>query len=71
MKRLSCLVVASLLLATASAVAAPVAVDAQPLCDDKHGDKKGDDKKGDDKKDDKDKKDAKGGDTKPKPPAFN
>jgi hypothetical protein len=60
MKRLSSLVVASVLALSASAVAAP-----QPLCDD-HGKK---DTK-DDKKDDKENKDAKGGDTKPKPPAF-
>jgi hypothetical protein len=63
MKRLSSLVVASFLVVTATAVAAPVA---QPQCDD-HG-KKGETKE--DKKDDKDKKDAKGGDPKPKPPAF-
>jgi hypothetical protein len=48
---------ASFLLASATAVAAPVSVDAQPQC--------GDDKKGDDKKDDK------SGDTKPKNPSFN
>jgi hypothetical protein len=65
MKRLSSLVAASFLVVTATAVAAPLP-GAQPQCDDH--DKKGDTK--DDKKNDKDKKDAKGGDTKPKPPAF-
>ncbi|HKY38329.1 MAG TPA: hypothetical protein VJN18_20440 [Polyangiaceae bacterium] len=71
MKRLFSPIVASFLVMTASAVAAPVAVSpqrAEPLCDDH--DKKGDKTK-DDKKDDKEKKDAKGGDTKPKPPALN
>jgi hypothetical protein len=61
MKRLSSLIAASFLLASATAVAAPVSVvHAQPQCGD---DKKGDDKKGDDKKDDK------SGDTKPKAPS--
>ena len=69
MKRLSSLAVASFLVVTASAVAAPLQ-HAQPQCDDH--DKKGDAKE--EKKGDKDKKDAKGdngGNTKPKPPAFN
>ena len=72
MKRLPSLAVASFLVVTGTAIAAPAAVgplhSAQPQCGDDH-DKKGDSK--DEKKDDKEKKGDKSGETKPKSPAFN